>query len=711
MSALDRTTRLLSEFPAPPSDAWRRMAEESLEGGTIERKLVTKLPDGIELQPIYTRASAERFGMEAGVPGEVPFTRGSVLQPIVGSRICQELPYGRPADFNQALLQDLNRGQNAVNLLLDVATRLGLDPDEAEIGEVGGCGLSIATVSDLNRALSGVDLSAIPLYAQAGTSSVPLLAMLVAVQRMQGRSSRSLKGTIASDPIGEWLQQGTIPSLVDGAIDSMADVIRWTQVEAPELRVIGIQANLWAEAGGTASHELAFGLASAVDYLRRLERRGVPPADAAARMMFTFSLGSHFFVEIAKMRAARLLWSRVLEAAHVSPAGCGLVCHGRSAMWNKTQLDPHVNLLRSTSEAFIGIVSGCESIHISAFDDCVRVPDDFSRRLARNTQVILNEECHLGRVQDPAGGSWYVETLTRELAEKAWTIFQSVEAKGGMIEALLIGEPQKEIERFSDLRQQGAEVRKDGIVGTNLQPNLRETKLADRSPDFGDLGKSLGARVARDCTAGDVEQSAMVVELLNQIAAAKPADRVDAVIAALTSGASLGEVSKSLGNGRSLSPVVSRLRFKRRAESFELLRRQADDYRVKNGRFPRVFLLNMGPRAQHGARADFSMGFFAAGGFEVVNPPGFPNAVDAVSAAQADGAPVVVICSSDDTYPELVPSVAEAIKSFKFPPLLVLAGHPGEHMEMYRSKGVDEFIHMRANAAKLLASIHHRLGL
>ena len=151
------------------------MAEESLEGGTIERKL----PDGIELQPIYTRASAERFGMEAGVPGEVPFTRGSVLQPIVGSRICQELPYGRPADFNQALLQDLNRGQNAVNLLLDVATRLGLDPDEAEIGEVGGCGLSIATVSDLNRALSGVDLSAIPLYAQAGTSSVPLLAMLV----------------------------------------------------------------------------------------------------------------------------------------------------------------------------------------------------------------------------------------------------------------------------------------------------------------------------------------------------------------------------------------------------------------------------------------------------------------------------------------------------------------------------------------------------
>lgn len=711
MSAYERTTKLLSEFPVPPIDAWRRMAEESLEGGTIERKLVTKLPDGIEVQPIYTRSSAERYGLEAGVPGEIPYTRGSVRQTSEGNRICQELPYGSPADFNQALLHDLNRGQNSVNLLLDVATRLGLDPDDAQTADVGGCGLSLASLADLSRALRGVDLSAVPLYAQAGVSALPLLAMITAAELSQGRSSRSLRGTIASDPIGEWIQRGTVPGPVEWSINSMADALRWAKVEAPELRVIGIQANLWAEAGGTASHELGYGLASAVDYLRRLEVIGVPPSDAASRILFTFSLGSHFFVEIAKVRAARLLWTRVLEAASIPPAGCGLVCHGRSAMWNKTLLDPHVNLLRSTSEAFVGIVSGCESIHVSAFDECLRMPDEFSRRLARNTQVILNEECHLGRVQDPAGGSWYVETLTRELAEKAWAIFQSVEAQGGMIRSVQLGEPQREIERLAELRHQGAEVRRDGIVGTNLHPNLQETVVTTSPLAHSSQGNGLSQRTATDRLMRDAHRTAVVVESLQRIGTAKSVDRMRATIEAFTAGASIGEVSKALGMMPSASPVVPKLVFRRRAESFEALRRKSEDYRMKHGRLPRVFLLNMGPRAQHGARADFSKGFFSTGGFEVVDSRGFSTVAAAVTAGLADGAPVLVICSSDESYPELVPSLAEEIKRIKCPPLLVLAGHPGERLEAYRSKGVDEFIHVRANAAKLLASIYQRLGL
>lgn len=704
---------LFAEFPpAAPTD-WRKIAEESLEGAPFEKKLVTRTPEGIDLQPIYTRADA---GAAVGEwPGLPPYGRGpSALGACAhGWQICQELPYGLPPEFNAALLQDLNRGQNSVNLLLDIATRLGLDPDEAQPGEVGGCGLSLATLDDFARALRGVDLSAVPVHVPAGISALPLAAMFASAMIEQGRKPAELQGGVLADPFSEWLGRGVLPAGLESAYDNMAVLTGWVARTGSPLRTVGVAANLWADAGGSAVHELAFGLATGVDYLRALGARRILPGRAAPRFLFTFSTGSNFFMEVAKFRAARLLWARAVTAAG-APAEAGrLVCHARTSLWNKTVLDPHVNLLRTTTEAFAAVIGGCASLHVASFDECFRVPGDFSRRLARNIQVILAEECGLGRVVDPAGGSWYVEALTRQLATTAWALFQEVEKRGGMAAAIRAGFPQDTVDKVAAERIGAVESRRDGIIGTNLHPNLKEKSAAADLPD----GVALASHRAREVCAYRMatapERDIEVMARLADLPGATPANIMKRLIEAFGHGATLGEVGKVLRGGAVEEPPVARLRLRRRAEPFERLRRRTDSHFLRTGARPRVFLANLGPRKQHAGRADFSTGFFAAGGFEVLANTGFGTPPAAAAAARESGAPIVVICSTDDTYPALVPPLAAELKGGPGAPVVVLAGLPATPLlqEQFRAAGVDEFIHLRANCAQLLGRLQDKLGL
>jgi methylmalonyl-CoA mutase len=432
----------------------------------------------------------------------------------------------------------------------------------------------------------------------------------------------------------------------------MAQLVRQVQREGLALRTLGINAAQWAEAGANAVQELAFGLATGVEYLRALDQRGLTADEAGPRFLFTYALGSNLFMEIAKLRAARLLWARAVGAAGGGPEAQRLVCHGRTTRWNKTVLDPHVNLLRTTTEAFAGIVGGCAGLQVGTFDECIRPPDDFSRRLARNIQIILAEECQLGRVVDPAGGSWYVETLTVQLAAKAWTLFQEIERRGGMGAALKAGYPQGLVEKTAADRQAATETRRDGIIGTNLHPNLREK-----------LPAAMAIQPTQAAVAGAV----------------------------------------------TVKPLVPR----RRAEPFEALRRRTEALLARTGARPKVFLATFGSRKQHAARAEFSAGFFAAGGFDTVSAKSSDTPEAAAQAALASGAAVVVLCSTDETYPVLVPPCAQALKAAAKPPVVVLAGLPAtpELQQQFKSAGVDEFIHIRANCAKLLAGVLDQLGL
>ena len=656
-TATTKNQPLFADFPAASPADWRKAAEEALDGAPFEKKLITRTYEGIDLRPIYTKEDTAK--LPESWPGLPPYMRGSdpLGQRAQGWSICQAPDGTDAAAFNAALLRDLKCGQNAVSLPLHPAVRLGLDP--AKAGLSAERGLTLTSVEDVDRALRGVDLSAVPVFAQAGVAAGAVTALIKSWLKSQGRPATDLHGAILADPLGELVNAGALPVSLEKAYDEMAQLEGAVRKDGLALRTFGVNAALWAEVGANAVQELAFGLAAGVEYLRAMNKRGLTVDQAAPRFLFSYALGSHLFMEISKLRAARLLWARAVEAAGGSSEAQRLVCHGRTTRWNKTVLDQHANLLRTTTEAFAGIVGGCAGLQVGTFDEVIRPGDDFSRRLARNIQIILDEECQLGRVVDPAGGSYYVETLTVELAAKAWALFQEIERKGGLAAALAEGYPQSLVEKTATERMNSAEARRDGIIGTNLHPNLREKLPAVEGCCKGPCG--CGQKIT-----------------------------VDAGL-----------------------PTVKRLVPRRRAEPFEALRCRTEEQLTKTGARPQVFLATFGPRKQHAARAEFSAGFFAAGGFEAVSGKSAETPEAAAQAALASGAPVVVLCSTDETYPTLVPATVQALKASAKPPIVVLAGMPAtpELQKQFTDAGVDEFIHVRANCAKVLAGFLDKLGL
>jgi methylmalonyl-CoA mutase len=385
-----------------------------------------------------------------------------------------------------------------------------------------------------------------------------------------------------------------------------------------------------------------------------------------------------------------------------------MTVHARTSAWTKTVLDPNVNLLRATTEAFSAIVGGVDSLHVSAFDEAIRPANDFSRRIARNTQIILEQEAHLAKVVDPAGGSWYVEWLTDAIAQKAWELFQQVEEQGGMIRALESGYPQEQIEQMAKKKADDISHRKSRVVGTNMYANVQEQPVqAETLPriqeeQFASLQAHRG-----------MQDPVLVTEAIHQLAIANGSEQVlEKAVKAALAGATLGDLTKAIVHSNQEPVTVQPLHLHRGAEIFESLRKQADLYREKTGSSPKVFLANMGPVSKHKARADFTTEFFAVGGFDVVRDQSFASAEEAAQAAIDSGAAITVICSDDDSYPELVPPLARVLKDNNQQMTVLLAGLPAaDRADEYKTAGVDDFIHVRANCYQMLRDLQKRIGV
>ena len=527
----------LDEFPAATYEEWRQAAEESLKGAPFDKKLITTTPEGIKLQPIYRKEDLEALALPESWPGLPPFVRGTAAAGFKAKPwlIAQELPYGCLDQFNKALKSDLMRGQNSVAVLPDVATRHVKDPDEAACGEVGACGLSLATLADAGRAFSGVDFVAAPLLVFAGASALPMAGLLKAAS-----GDKPVAGAILADPLTEWAREGTLDLSLDDAYAEMVAVSKWGA--AGNVRTVGVQANLWADAGGTAVEELAFGLATGAAYFRALSQGGLADDEIAPRFVMALSLGSNLFMQIAKLRAARLLWDRIVEAFGVKPAP--LFIHGRSSIFNKSVLDPHTNMLRATSEGFAGVIGGADSMHVAAFDEPARTPDEFSTRIARNLHVILAEECGFSEVADAAGGSWYVESLTVELAKKAWELFQKIESRGGMAVALREGFPQQCVEASAKARLDAVAKRREAVLGVNLFPNPTESPLTPTPDHSAQRFAERSAKIAA-LRKGGVKLASL---------------SVDDVAAAFAAGATIGEIRQALPRKGADLPEIPRVR-------------------------------------------------------------------------------------------------------------------------------------------------------
>ncbi|MBO5255575.1 MAG: acyl-CoA mutase large subunit family protein [Opitutales bacterium] len=680
--------RLFSEFKPATYEEWYAEAVKLLKGAPFDKKMYTKTPEGITLKPIYNRADVD---FEPSLPGYGDYVRGTKIDgnKVEPWLVSQELSAGTPAEFNKKILSALNKGQTSIEIVLDEASANALDADKSEVCKVGNKGLSISCAEDFKVALKGVETECVEINIHTQSAAADILAALCAAN-----TGKQLKGGIYFDPMSVLASKGKLNRSMKCALDEIAEMAKFCSKNMKNFGVIGIDTMPYSSAGASAVQELAAAMATAVVYIRAMLERGLDINDVAPLVRFRFSSGSNFFMEIAKFRAARTLWAKVVEQFGGNEQARKIKMNARTAIYNKTIFDPYVNMLRTTTEAFAGVIGGADSMTVGAFDEIIRDSDEFSERIARNQQVILAEECNLVDVVDPAGGSHYVEILTKEVAQKTWETFVKIEEQGGMFEALKAGFVQDEIAKVAADRKKMIDGRRNSVVGTNNYANLSE-KLLDKGEC--------------KCKALFEERSAEVAKLVKDVTVADSS--MEALIAAAAQGAGIsalqGAVCKCNG-----SEEVKPLDIRRAVEHFEALRMASMDFKAKNGFAPKIFLATMGPLVQHKIRADFIRGFFEVGGFEVVYPNGFASADEAAKAFADSGCKYAVICSTDDTYPELVPAVTKAIKATKADSIVYMAGIPAADFEAsYKEAGLDGAVNIKSNNYETLKAVLTDLGV
>lgn len=694
------------EFSAPDYAQWKAEAEAALKGAPFDKKMFTSTYEGIRLEPIYTAEHTAALGDGASFPGESPFLRGT--KPAGGLwKIAQACDQADPADAAKALRQELAKGATTIHPVLDQASLHGRDLPEEE-----GRGVALSSLADLEILFEGLDLRSADLHMAAGVSSVPQLAMIAAWAGRRGLPASELTGCVGADPLAALAREGELPRPLDELYDEMARTILWCGAEGCPLKTVLIRGDVYGAGGASAVQENACALASAVEILRAMGRRGIDPDAACRRIRFSVALGANFFMEIARLRALRVLWSKVTRAFGCDERSGKIDVFARTSSFTATVYDPYVNILRSATQAFSGVVGGVDGMQVGCFDEAVRPSTEQARRIARNQQVMLQTEFDLASPVDPAGGSWYVETLTRQAEEKSWELFQKIESAGGMAAALKARLVQEDIGAVLQERFKKLATRSDRAVGSNMYPNITEKPLELEPQDRSAFIAARESLVKARRAAADSEAVTAALKRMEACSAERDGSFLNAAADAFAAGAQLSDLWQALNDGAHTEGGARPLPPHRWTEQFEAMRKRTEDFMAEKGENLKIFLANMGPIPQHKARADFSTGFFEVAHFEVLKNDGYASVEEAAAAALSSGADAAVICSTDDTYPELVPPLARAIKAGRPEMTVFLAGAPAPELKQsYLDAGVDDFIHVRANCLQILTAMQKKKGL
>lgn len=666
------------EFAPATYAEWRSAAESALKGADFDRTLITKLVEGLALQPIYNESDVASC---PGNPGQFPYRRGTTAlgYTIKPWEVAQAIPACSAKTFNEHALQELKTGGTALTIKLNC-----------------GGGLKLRNAEAWSTALAGIELDCIPVYTFAGGCGLGILGMYVNEYTKRGLRLDKMTGGVLYDPIGKLVGKGKLcgGKGICAYYDQLASMTKWVIANTKNFQSIGVSGLPYHNSGCTATEEVAIMIATAVAYLRALEERGISISDAAPRIRFTTGIGSNVFLEIAKIRALRELWAKVVVACGGSEESAKINLHAVTSTWTLSKVDPWSNMLRGTAQAFSAAIGGVDSLEVTPFDAAVRRPDEFSRRIARNLQLVLQGECILDRVVDPAGGSYYIENLTDTVEKEAYAIFQSIEAEGGILASLKAGTIQKRINVTAAKRYELVDQRRQTIVGINRYVNLEEESLATAScPAPGAPNKEMGSEESLALVGNSMEQ----------------------VLAAIKAGACTCGIQAKLCDCSSCgcdSPLdIEAVPARRITERFEELLDKAAAWKKAKGSRPSVFLATFGPLRQFKPRADFTQDFLRAGGFDATYSKGYNSPEEAATAAVASGLGACVICSTDDTYPEIVPAYCAALKAAKPDMLIFLAGYPKEHIAAFEAAGVDGFIHVKANCYETLNTLQNKLGI
>jgi methylmalonyl-CoA mutase len=589
--------KLFEEFPPITIGQWEEIIQKDLKGADYDKKLIWTTIDGLKIKPYYRSENLQKLEYLQSLPGEFPYNRGNCTD-FKKWDIRQDFKVENVEIANEKAKNAIKGGATAIAFIFN---------DDFEISQ-----------SEFSKLLNGINLTEIRLHFVANHGSHVVLPLLKKEIERQSLNSAEVKGSVSFDPIGNMSIKGKFCTEFEKVSNKIAEMIKNGNSDFSKFKTITVNAQHFSNAGATVVQELGFGLSLVNQYLTIATDKGLNIDDITNNIMLSFGIGNNYFLEIAKIRAARYLWAKMVEAYKPEKERTSMIfIHSFTSNWNKTVYDPNTNMLRTTTEAMSAILGGVDSLTVEPYDKYFKQTSDFSERIARNQQLVLKEEAYFDKIIDPSAGSYYIENLTDSIIEAAWKLFLEIEDKGGYIEAFKQNFIQNEIEKTAQKRDMNIATRREILLGLNQYPNFNEKILQN-----------------------------VDLEVFNQEIKV--------------------ETENLLGKP---------LKLYRGAKAFELLRLATE----KMSKRPIVFMLTIGNPGMRKARATFSCNFFACAGFEVVDTNGFETIEEGVKSAMEAKSEIVVICSSDEEYAEFAPKAFDLLKGKT---VFVVAGAPANIEEL-----------------------------
>lgn len=712
----------MADFPVPDQDAWRALVEKETKGKSAEA-LGWESPEGLKIAPLYTADDLDGLShIDGALPGFAPYLRGPRASMYTQRpwTVRQYSGFSTAEASNAFYRKNLAAGQMGLSIAFDLATHRGYDSDHPRVvGDVGKAGVAIDSIADMKVLFDGIPLDKMSVSMTMNGAVLPVLAMYVVAAEEQGVSQAQLSGTIQNDILKEFMVRNTYIYPPGPSMRIVSDIIAHTAEHMPRYNSISISGYHMQEAGATLVQELAFTIADGIEYVRAAQERGLDVDAFAPRLSFFFCIGMNFFMEVAKLRAARVLWARLLKDkfAAKDPRSLMLRTHCQTSGVSLAEQDPYNNIVRTTIEAMAGALGGTQSLHTNSFDEALGLPTEFSMRIARNTQLILQEESQITRTVDPLAGSYYVEHLTASMIEEAGKLIDEVEALGGMAKAVASGMPKLRIEEAAAKRQARVDRGEDVIVGVN--------KYQPDNPDKVDVLDIDNAEVLR----AQVERLKSVRDGRDQVAC-------DAALVAITKAAETGEgnlLALSIEAARAratvgeISDAMEKSFSRHKAEvqsvsgvygaayqddaGFQEILKKVDQFAESEGRRPRMLVVKLGQDG-HDRGAKVIATAFADLGFDVDIGPLFQTPEEAARQAVEADVHVVGVSSQAAGHKTLAPALIKALKDAGAPEIKVICGGviPPQDYEFLTEAGVSAIYGPGTNIPEAAAEILAMLG-
>ena len=678
-------------------EEWRALAEKELKGKPVD-SLNWDTLEGIEVKPLYTEDDIEGLDHLGSLPGIEPFTRGPRATMYAGRpwTIRQYAGFSTAEESNAFYRKALAAGQQGVSVAFDLATHRGYDSDHPRVvGDVGKAGVAIDSVEDMKILFDGIPLDKVSVSMTMNGAVIPVLANFIVTGEEQGHDRSVLSGTIQNDILKEFMVRNTYIYPPEPSIRIIADIIEYTSNEMPKFNSISISGYHMQEAGANLVQELAYTLADGREYVRTAIAAGMDVDKFAGRLSFFFAIGMNFFMEVAKLRAARLLWTRIMkEFEPKKPGSLMLRTHCQTSGVSLQEQDPYNNVVRTAYEAMAAALGGTQSLHTNALDEAIALPTDFSARIARNTQLILQEETGITHVVDPLAGSYYVESLTAKLAEEAWKLIEEVEEMGGMTKAVASGMPKLRIEESAARRQAMIDRGEEVIVGVNKYRLAKEDPIDILDIDNVKVREAQIARLEKmRATRDEAKCQAALAELTRR--AKEGGNLLEAAVEAARARASVGEISMAMEEvfGRHRAEVKTLAGVYGAAyegdAGFEQIQKDVEAFAEAEGRRPRMLVVKMGQDG-HDRGAKVIATAFADIGFDVDVGPLFQTPEEAAQDAIDNDVHVVGISSQAAGHKTLAPKLIEALKEKGAEDIIVICGGviPQQDYDFLKAAGV-----------------------